>query len=766
MGTHIARCINPPRRINSLLRETPTGKTPLVATFDHSDRLLTRIGRSYGLALRVVLCLLAIHSSQSDAVSQESTRSHRLLGNGMPTLSGGQSQMELLRRLQMLSGAAQADGKTLEDSPLADPEALKRLQQAMQSLQKLKSNPPGTSSRNQQRPQSTNDGSTTGSRNSEPSLQTPGQRNGNDASEQGSTPERSALQRIAEQMGLSLDGTPGTSPGSRSSEQPSNGQNRQPSRRQPVPGAGRTPPRTDGTSRPGSRPLTGQGDSNTLPERIPQDGSPSRQRPSNRNSETGTPSGDANSGRAQSGRTTPDPDSFPRTSERTGTGNGTPGSNPGSNPATAEPPKGSMQSILDWLKNQDQSASGSELPSELTGTQPGSSPTSRSATPGNGRSGQPRTNSGSRPQTTGRPSNNQGRDGSANADSSNQSEPATPGRSWFPGGSIAPPRSQQENTQANQDRMNRNTNQAAGQGRPSTNSENPGGNDVAPGGGATNSSADKSNDDLRQSIEDRRNAQREERLDEVRGSKKTLRQKLAEIAKLARSESDRTESSDDATDSETGDGLQSAFVDALAEATKGLAEQVDEIVTDDRFSRRGRDRRSSRRNRDGPFGQFAGLGNRANEWFVDAVEPEAPATTILSNDGSGAGTGSGFSPGLLAGLFVICGLAFWMLQRRRADAQLQSSQFAVTPAPKNLQNRQDIVQAFHDLAARCPAVMADWWTHDRAAQALATSRPDVDDEVRQLAQLYEQARYQSEDSALTDEQLAAAKAAWLRCRKS
>ena len=67
------------------------------------------------------------------------------------------------------------------------------------------------------------------------------------------------------------------------------------------------------------------------------------------------------------------------------------------------------------------------------------------------------------------------------------------------------------------------------------------------------------------------------------------------------------------------------------------------------------------------------------------------------------------------------------------------------------------MQAFHDLAARCPAVMADWWTHDRAARALAISRPDVDDEVRQLAQLYEQARYQSEDSALTDEQLAAAK---------
>jgi hypothetical protein len=305
--------------------------------------------------------------------------------------------------------------------------------------------------------------------------------------------------------------------------------------------------------------------------------------------------------------------------------------------------------------------------------------------------------------------------------------------------------------------------------RPSTGSENADGNNSATSGEVANSSTENNNDDaesLQQAIEDRLNAQREERLDEVRDSKKTLRQKLLEIAKLARSESNQSESSENETDSETGDGLQSAFVDALAEATKGLAEQVDEIVTDDRFSRRGRDRRPPRRDRDGPFDQFAGLGNRANEWFVDAIEPEAPATTILSNGNSGAGTGGSFSPRLLAGLFIICGLVFWLLQKKRNEAQSQSAYPTLSPAPTNLQSRQDIVQAFHDLAARCPAVMADWWTHDRAAQALATSRPDIDDEVRQLAQLYEQARYLPAESALTDEQLSAAKAAWLRCRKS
>ena len=342
-------------------------------------------------------------------------------------------------------------------------------------------------------------------------------------------------------------------------------------------------------------------------------------------------------------------------------------------------------------------------------------------------------------------------------------DPATPDRSWFPGGGIAPPRAQQSrpesgNSATAQRGMNpqgaQSDGNGAGRNAPSTN-------------GATGN--DNEANSAAQSAVDRLNAQREERLDEVRSPNKSLRQKLADIAKLARSESDRADASDDSTESDSGasDSLQAAFVDALADATKGLAEQVDEIVTDDRFSRRDRDRRPSRRERGGPLGQFAGLGNRANEWFVDSVEPEAPSTSIMSDGLSGpASGGSGFSPGLLAGLFIVCGLVFWLMQKKRVEAQSQSTYSTLGPAPTNLQNRQDIVQAFHDLAARCPAVMADWWTHDRAAQALATSRPDVDDEVRQLAQLYEQARYSPAESALSDAQLAAAKAAWLRCRKS
>lgn len=734
------------------------GTTPLVAILNRSDCVLRSGPRCRRFSVAIMLSLLAVFATQQVATAQESTRSHRLLGNGLPTLSGGQSQMELLQRLQMLSAASQANGKTPTDSPLADPEAMRRLQQAMQSLQKLNPEQFGSSPPGPQRTPPGSNSSSSGNRNSRPPQTPPDGPNSNsDSSWPGSTPEPSVLQRIAEKMGLSLDKPNGTSPESG------------------MRGNGSTS--TDTTGRPsgsndrsGTRPIPQGGSSKTRPGQTPE-GSPRGSEPRQPGSggpppATGNP-GDSVSGNGTTGRPATQPGLPSNPPGRSSAGNSSPRRNPRPAPGQetgqpTEPPKSSMQALLDWMKKQDQSARGGGLPSDLAGTSPDRSPTTRPGTSGNGQPSQPQTGGG---RTPGRPG--QGRDDSATGrpstpqESVEPSQAAPPDRNWFPGGGIAPPRSQQSRPGSG--------NSATAQRGINSEGAQPDGNGAernAPSGDFSAYDKDKADAAL-QSAVDRLNAQREERLDEVRSPKKTLRQKLADIAKLARSESDRADPSNDSTDAGTSDSLQAAFVDALAEATKGLAEQVDEIVTDDRFSRRGRDRRPSRRERGGPLRQFAGLGKRANEWFVDSVEPEAPSTSIMSNGLSGPDSGeSGFSPGLLAGVFIACGVVFWLLQKKRVEAQSQSAYSTLGPAPTNLKNRQDIVQAFHDLAARCPAVMADWWTHDRAAQALATSRPDVDDEVRQLARLYEQARYLPAESALSDEQLAAAKAAWLRCRKS
>ncbi|NQV25362.1 MAG: hypothetical protein HQ518_13450 [Rhodopirellula sp.] len=687
------------------------------------------------------LAIVAIVATSPAAMAQESTRSHRLLGNGLPTLSGGQSQMELLRRLQMLTSTP--PGKTAPDSPLADADAMRRLQQAMQSLQGLpaeqqpepRSGQPGQQpapdSPQTDRRSRGSDGTasrTESARKSEPqdvsSVDRPAPSKTNSPAD---TPERSALQRIAERMGLSLDGLNGSSPKSGS------------------PGSTSSPPglppsQPDQDHRPGERSAVTDENTSRNPSQTPRPGL-SDFDPEHRSTKGRTPGGNV-PGRNTSGSNAPS-ESVPgqnRSGRSASTPNRPSAPRPGNEPADSqpdnplsstppavppksnsaagstapdEPPKTSMQALLDWLKNRDQSASNNAGAEGQPGTLPGNlpSPPDRSATASRGPA---------------------------------SDETPTSGNSWFPGGEISPPKKPS--------RTPGSSNRNEEPGKSPTDAPNEDENQPSPQEG---------------SLEDQLNAQRKDRLDEVRNSSKSLREKLVEIAKLARSESNQSEATDDDANTGTGDSLQTAFVDALAEATKGLAEQVDEIVTEDRFSQRGRDRRRPRRERETPFGQLAGFGNRASEWLAEAVEPELPPASSASLGLADAGPAdfSISSTQLLALLAAAC-LIFWLFQQKHAAGRLQSRIASRTSSPTTLNNRQDIVQAFHDLASRCPIVVADWWTHDRAAQALATSQPDADQEVWQLARLYEQARYLPDESSLTDEQLAAAKAAWLRCRKS
>ena len=65
-----------------------------------------------------------------------------------------------------------------------------------------------------------------------------------------------------------------------------------------------------------------------------------------------------------------------------------------------------------------------------------------------------------------------------------------------------------------------------------------------------------------------------------------------------------------------------------------------------------------------------------------------------------------------------------------------------------------------------PAVSADWWTHTRAADALAYARPQTESDVEALARLYEQARYLPDDAEFTATQVEAARQAVNRCRNA
>lgn len=262
-----------------------------------------------------------------------------------------------------------------------------------------------------------------------------------------------------------------------------------------------------------------------------------------------------------------------------------------------------------------------------------------------------------------------------------------------------------------------------------------------------------------------------ERLDEIRDSSRSFQQKLAEIAQVARAETrlNSDQPGEGNSGSSTAGSLQSAFVDALADATKGLAEQLQDFSTEDRFTRSDRwNRRERRSQRRDPFERFGSFGERANSWFVGMAEPASRSGSDRNLSVRGIGFGGGDFPTdrFLLAAILIAGAGWYFYSRKNAASRNAIIGGGSQTLPRTLQTRHDVVQAFHDLAARCPAVAADWWTHERAAIALATSTPEADADVRLLAELYEQARYLPEDASLSDEQLAVAKAAWLRCRKS
>jgi hypothetical protein len=707
------------RHLGSNCRDSLAGKVLHVPILRHAISSLPDIGRRRHVTTLLLSCLM-VWSLQTDLAAQQSTSSHRLLGNGLPNLSGGASQMELFRRLQLLSGAAQAKGDDLSKSLNSDSDAMRSLQEAMQSLQRLQGGQPGESPQDRQNGSRPNGNSPT-ARDTLGPRQDP----------VGSAPGKGSPGRGTSRPQFGQSEPAGQPPGTQS-----RGTQHQPGQR---PGQGlREPglpdsevgPRLNNGARPGgTRPGDGRtGRSATDPAR----------------SVDGTPAGGET--------TTPYPrgsSSEPRTSK------------------AAEPPKGFMQSLLDRLTGRDPAKSNRGQPTESVRPVPGSSQsggTIDSREPsgiGAGRSTPGSRGSGDDAGTGRGPKSN---------------DPSAAGNDWFPEGGIAPPRKTAGRSPSGPAQITKDTLRGVSPDEITELMRSQAGQTArdsprAGGSGGTSDGGDAPSAVPGPSMVDRLKAQRKAQLDDLRDSSKTLKQKLLDIANLARSESNREESVDGPADSAAADGLQSAFVNALQEATKGLAEHVEEFAARDRFNRAqsGRSRPPQGQEQErGSFDQLGRMGDRANGWFTDLVEPATPpaSTATSAFNGSDAVNFSVSFELLLALGIIVVGSVFWMQQRRRAGVMLQSMTSSQTAAPASLNNRQDIVQAFHDLAARCPAVVADWWTHDRAAEALATSKPEVDAEVRQLAQLYEQARYLPDESSLTDEQLAAAKAAWLRCRKS
>lgn len=260
--------------------------------------------------------------------------------------------------------------------------------------------------------------------------------------------------------------------------------------------------------------------------------------------------------------------------------------------------------------------------------------------------------------------------------------------------------------------------------------------------------------------------------DDASDSSLTLTERITRIADRARASSlGQGNFGRDGTDGGSGsggsswlssEGLQAALAKAVDGAARHVAEQNGSQPRPRR--RRGHD--------EPPLGLqavndtadwFSDLANRATAASESAHEPMATS----SSDSSGGPSAFSFQS-LILPLLLLAALGgiLWWLQRRNPDFETVSRESPAEKMPRSILTRDDIVAAFHGIAAGAPAVRADWWTHRRAAHALVEVDPKSRADVEALAELYEQARYLPEEEPLTPEQISRASQAVRKIRKS
>jgi len=261
--------------------------------------------------------------------------------------------------------------------------------------------------------------------------------------------------------------------------------------------------------------------------------------------------------------------------------------------------------------------------------------------------------------------------------------------------------------------------------------------------------------------------------DDASDSSLTLTERLTRLADRARVDSLGGSSSGASGSGNSGSGGSSwlnnaGLQSALAKAMEGAADSIARHATLSQETEQGRPdpqprQRGSEDEGPGATAWISDLASRATAASESAHESMASSSTPSRSDRS-----SSFGTGFLLPLLLIAGAgaAAWWLQRRRPESETDLAIRAAARMPKTIRNRQDIVTAFHVIAARAPEVAATWWTHRRAALALAEADPKSQAAVETLTALYEQARYLPRDAAMTAEQLTEASQAVQRIRRS
>ena len=153
-----------------------------------------------------------------------------------------------------------------------------------------------------------------------------------------------------------------------------------------------------------------------------------------------------------------------------------------------------------------------------------------------------------------------------------------------------------------------------------------------------------------------------------------------------------------------------------------------------------------------------------------SVTPPKIGKTITTPNGGSPSSAAGSRSVMWLILILVIAAAAWYIVPRMVTSMNESSQIEGLAAarihPAEIRTRRDIVRAFHQFALRPLTPVADWWTHRQVEQQVATSTPSLEPAIHQLAEIYEQARYQPEDLVFTPDQIGAARRALEVCQST
>lgn len=161
----------------------------------------------------------------------------------------------------------------------------------------------------------------------------------------------------------------------------------------------------------------------------------------------------------------------------------------------------------------------------------------------------------------------------------------------------------------------------------------------------------------------------------------------------------------------------------------------------------------------------ASFQKKAASWLSKMTT--SPTDDTLGSASSGIGGSQGEGGRVLyysIVLFLLGAVVFLLVRKRVFQVPHHRHGIAGLPHPSEITNSDDVVKAFHTIAANINVETQVWWHHRRAAKVWAAAHPAINNAYATLASLYEQVRYGPDSKPLTAEQLADARRAIQQCQ--